>query len=270
MHLVLHREWPALAWVKPSVTCPGIDVGDVKVGVTLKCSPHALRDYNIIYIGKFSRVVIFTDVGFQSFFCVIIIEDLPWDKATHPNFTNPHHAGRLAGGHTLIIYTWVQIISKSCETGVKCELHIPCLNYEAVLWRRWSVTTTSIKALGRLNLTCIWEPSNIRDPSSKYHKWQWWKAARGLWTAEVLPLPLPMLYSYSSWHESRNHQIYAADHEKAPHELFRARNTYPILSLLTQQLTLDSTFRFETGQTHSIIMHIIFMFTMINNQCHNN
>lgn len=45
----------------------------------------------------------------------------------------------------------------------------------------------------------------------------------------------------------RIQKLHTAVHKKAPQcELFRARITYPITSLLTQQLTLDCTFRLRT------------------------
>ena len=101
---------------------------------------HWIARCIILHGEKFSRVAIFADVGFRSF---SNFEDRPWDKATPPIFTNPRRLDATPSSFTRAC--------KSCQNRVKqvwsaSYTYAACLNYEYVLWRRWSVATMSIKA----------------------------------------------------------------------------------------------------------------------------
>ena len=95
---------------------------------------HTCYTWIIPYGGKFSRVAIFADVEFWTL-SLFNFRGLAL-KTTPP-------IGCIKT--TPLFHTYVP--ANHSMQSVKHEL---CLNYEAVLWRRRSMATTSIRAFGRL------------------------------------------------------------------------------------------------------------------------
>ena len=114
------------------------------------------------YSGKFSRVAIFTDVGFWSF-SHFNFRGWALRQSHTPNFTNPDAIKPCP----LVLH----MHSKSSETGVKYKLYWADLTMSEL---RSCVVEAMIRGYHQYqsiweaevgeNLTCVREPSNVRDP----------------------------------------------------------------------------------------------------------